>query len=103
MTQLVATQQSPTASAITGQQQPRQPKFQRVVVTTQRRSEPEAPFELRITDDEVKELSRLKKDPAWLARRRLEAWRLYTSTLLPTLNDEAWRRTDIRPFKWYDV
>ena len=22
---------------------------------------------------------------------------------MPTLNDEAWRRTDLRPFKWNDV
>ncbi|MBI5715147.1 MAG: SufD family Fe-S cluster assembly protein, partial [Chloroflexi bacterium] len=34
---------------------------------------------------------------------RLDAWKKFTSLPMPTLTDEAWRRTDLRPFKWNDV
>lgn len=77
-----------------------QPQFQRVVISTQRKAEAAARVELKFTDEEVKALSQAKQDPAWLAKRRLAAWQLYQRTPMPTLNDEAWRRTDLRSFKW---
>jgi Fe-S cluster assembly protein SufD len=43
----------------------------------------------------VEELSSLNKEPPWLRRRRLDAWRVYEATPMPTLRDENWRRTDI--------
>lgn len=43
----------------------------------------------------VEELSSLCSEPAWLRQRRLEAWRVYEATPMPTLQDEDWRRTDI--------
>jgi len=43
----------------------------------------------------VEELSSLHSEPPWLRQRRLEAWRVYEATPLPTLQDEDWRRTDI--------
>jgi len=43
----------------------------------------------------VEELSSLRSEPPWLRQRRLEAWRVYQATPMPTLQDEGWRRTDI--------
>jgi Fe-S cluster assembly protein SufD len=80
------------------------PAYTRTVVTTARRkSEPAAPAELKLTIDDVTALSKKKQDPAWLAKKRLAAWKLYQSLPMPTLNDEAWRRTDLRPFKWAET
>jgi Fe-S cluster assembly protein SufD len=77
------------------------PTYARTVIATGRKKvEPAAPAELALTVEDVKALSKKKKDPAWLAKKRLTAWKLYQSTPMPTLNDEAWRRTDLRPFKW---
>jgi Fe-S cluster assembly protein SufD len=80
-----------------------QPKFQRVVITTQRKTEPTAPAELKFTEQDLRALSRLKKDPAWLLKRRLAAWDLYRRSPMPGLGDDAWRRTDLRTFKWHAV
>lgn len=33
--------------------------------------------------------------PAWLRERRLEAWRIYEATPMPTTKDEEWRYTDL--------
>jgi Fe-S cluster assembly protein SufD len=43
----------------------------------------------------VKALSAFKGEPAWLADKRLSAWRTFEKTPMPTLRDEAWRYTDI--------
>jgi Fe-S cluster assembly protein SufD len=51
----------------------------------------------------VQSLSKYAKDADWYARRRLAAWKAYHALPMPTLSDEAWRRTDIRNFKWGDV
>lgn len=34
--------------------------------------------------------------PGWLGQRRLTAWKRYQDMPMPTLQDEPWRRTDIR-------
>ncbi|MBI2845099.1 MAG: Fe-S cluster assembly protein SufD [Chloroflexi bacterium] len=47
----------------------------------------------------VKVLSAAKEEPEWLLARRLEAWRIFEETPMPTLRDEEWRRTDIRGLK----
>lgn len=44
----------------------------------------------------VKALSGMKEEPEWMLARRMEAWRIYEETPMPTLKDEEWRRTDIR-------
>ncbi|HLA82806.1 MAG TPA: Fe-S cluster assembly protein SufD, partial [Thermoleophilia bacterium] len=36
-------------------------------------------------------------EPGWARERRLEAWRVYEDTPMPTRTDEAWRRTDLSP------
>src|SRR5215212_11698577 len=43
----------------------------------------------------IKALSACKDEPPWLTERRLEAWRTFEKTPMPTLRDEAWRYTDI--------
>src|SRR5215211_6879977 len=43
----------------------------------------------------IKALSAFKDEPSWLTERRLEAWRTFEKTPMPTLRDEAWRYTDI--------
>jgi Fe-S cluster assembly protein SufD len=37
-----------------------------------------------------------RDEPAWMRRRREEAWEEFASLPMPTANDESWRRTDIR-------
>jgi Fe-S cluster assembly protein SufD len=48
-----------------------------------------------ISAEVVEALSNLNNEPAWLAEKRLEAWRTFENTPMPTLRDEAWRYTDI--------
>src|SRR3990172_12995969 len=79
------------------------PKYQRTVITTGRRKEEPKAAEFRLAKAEVLALSKARKDAAWYARRRLAAWKIYDATPMPTLGDEAWRRTDIRPFRWGEV
>ena len=76
------------------------PKYQRTVITTGRRKEEPKPADFRFPKAEVLALSRARKDAEWYAKRRLAAWKVYEATPMPTLTDEAWRRTDLRPFKW---
>jgi Fe-S cluster assembly protein SufD len=42
------------------------------------------------------ELARRKGEPAWMRDLRLAAWDVYEATPFPTLQDEEWRRTDLR-------
>jgi Fe-S cluster assembly protein SufD len=78
-------------------------KYQRTVITTGRKREEPQAAEFNLPKVEVQALSAVKKDAEWYARRRLAAWKTYQAMPMPTLNDEAWRRTDIRPFKWGQV
>ncbi len=82
---------------------PTAPKYQRTVITTGRRKEALQPAEFNFPKSEVLALSKSKKDAEWYAKRRLAAWKVYNAVPMPTLNDEAWRRTDIRPFKWGEL
>ena len=69
--------------------------IKRVIITTRKTEEPKL-ASLNFTEADVKALSKIKKDPTWLAKRRLDAWKKFASLPMPTLNDEAWRRTDLR-------
>ncbi len=90
-----------TISPVTNVEIPAAPKYQRTVITTTRRKAPEpVPADLVLTRADVQALSKALKDPDWYARQRLAAWKIYQSLPMPTLSDEAWRRTDIRTFKW---
>src|SRR5918999_3181445 len=55
-----------------------------------------------VSAETVKALSALKNEPAWLTEKRLEAWRTFEKTPMPTLRDEAWRYTDISDVKIED-
>ncbi|MEP7356373.1 MAG: Fe-S cluster assembly protein SufD [Anaerolineales bacterium] len=79
-------------------------KYQRTVITTARQKPIEpAPAQLTITKADVRAISALRKDAPWLARRRMEAWKAFEKLPMPSLTDDAWRRTDIRAFKWGEV
>jgi Fe-S cluster assembly protein SufD len=78
-------------------------KFQRTVITTGRKKEEPKPADYRFSLADVKALSQAVPDAPWYLRRRLAAWKAYHALPMPTLNDEAWRRTDIRPFKWNEI
>jgi Fe-S cluster assembly protein SufD len=56
-----------------------------------------------LTGDDVDALSVRLGDPDWLAKKRAEAWVTAVSLPMPTVNDEAWRRTDIRSLRWDEV
>ena len=48
------------------------------------------------TDEAIAALSRRWGEPDWMRELRLESWRIFQETPRPTLQDEPWRRTDIR-------
>jgi Fe-S cluster assembly protein SufD len=55
----------------------------------------EGPAEFRFSQDDVLRLTgELGEGPA-LRAQRLAAWEIYRATPMPTLQDEAWRRTDL--------
>lgn len=51
------------------------------------------------TRDAVEQLSAALNEPDWMLDLRLQAWDIYDSLPVPTISDEAWRRTDIRRLK----
>jgi len=55
--------------------------------------------ETQFTRDAVKQLSTKLNEPQWMLDFRLKAFEFYQDIPWPTLKDEAWRRTDIRPLK----
>lgn len=44
----------------------------------------------------VEKLSAALAEPAWMLELRLQAWELYQSLPMPVIQDEAWRRTNLR-------
>jgi len=53
-----------------------------------------------VTRDDVIALSERLAEPDWLREKRLTAWDRAETMPMPTLNDEPWRRTDIRILRW---
>ncbi len=49
-----------------------------------------------LTAADVEDIISRNGEPAWLAERRREGWRLYESMDLPDPGDEEWRRTNLR-------
>lgn len=45
---------------------------------------------------DVEQISSTNHEPEWLAAHRQEAWKHWEDTPMPSLSDEAWRRTDLR-------
>jgi Fe-S cluster assembly protein SufD len=54
---------------------------------------------LSFTRDAVVQLSASLDEPAWMLEFRLQAYDIFAGLPVPTTNDEAWRRTDLRRFK----
>jgi len=50
--------------------------------------------------DDVIALSERLNDPDWMRAKRLSAWALAETLPMPTIQDEPWRRTDIRTLNW---
>jgi len=65
---------------------------QTAVRSTRRTRELILPF----VEGSIAELAAGRKEPDWLRERRQEAWKTYEALPVPTLKDEAWRRTDLR-------
>jgi Fe-S cluster assembly protein SufD len=78
--------------------------YERTIITTGRKPKAvSAPAAFNFTQADVQAISAHNGDPAWLAARRQAAWQSYLGTPLPTLQDEPWRRTDIRPLRMSDL
>lgn len=68
------------------------------MVTVKRRSGASAAPEY--TQADIEALSNANNEPQWLREKRLSAWKLYETLPMPTIQDEAWRRTDYRSIRW---
>ena len=69
----------------------------RTVVTRSRRDEKPAPREFNFTKEMVPYLTADGGEyPSFLVDYRSNAWNTHTSLPIPTIQDEAWRRTDLR-------
>ncbi len=53
--------------------------------------------------DVVGMLSDLYNEPDWMRQARLKAWSQYESMALPSAEEEAWRRTDLKNFPLEDM
>ena len=73
--------------------------IKRKVIKTKKASEAVS-TEFVLTREDVEARSQRLDDPEWYAQARLEAWETYQRIPMPTLQDEAWRRTDIRALDW---
>ncbi|MEZ4643730.1 MAG: Fe-S cluster assembly protein SufD [Chloroflexota bacterium] len=51
----------------------------------------------------VEKLSASLQEPEWMLAFRLHAFEVYESMPMPTTNDEAWRRTNLRRFKLDEI
>ena len=56
-----------------------------------------------LTQADVTALSERLGDPEWLREQRLDAWALAETLPMPSVNEEAWRRTDVRGLRWEEV
>ncbi|MEK7683096.1 MAG: Fe-S cluster assembly protein SufD [Chloroflexota bacterium] len=54
------------------------------------------PAEFPFTSEDARSVSQRLAEPAWLADRRLAAWEVWNSLPVPSVQDEPWRRTDLR-------
>ncbi len=56
--------------------------------------------EMDLSKSDVGHLSDVVGDSEWYAKERMDALSVYNNTPMPTVSDEAWRRTDIRSVDW---
>ena len=55
------------------------------------------------TKEAVEKLSASLNEPEWMLEFRLKAFEIYEQTPMPTIKDEAWRRTNLRQFKFDEI
>lgn len=53
-----------------------------------------------LTREMVEQLSASRNEPSWLLDARLTAWELYDTLSMPSMQSEAWRRTDYTTIRW---
>lgn len=56
-----------------------------------------------LTKADIQKLSVRLRDSDWHAAERLRAWRVFRDTPMPSITDDAWRRTDIRGLRWPEL
>lgn len=52
-----------------------------------------------LTRETAEVISRETGEPDWARQRRIESWRVYEDTPMPSRTDEDWRRTDVSGLK----
>lgn len=67
-----------------------------VVRRVKRKERPSVAREFELSKQDVQSVIASVGGPDWIAERRLKAWESYGQMAMPTLEDEPWRRTDIR-------
>lgn len=70
--------------------------MERTVISTGRRTATGSADRFPFCEADVQALSAALREPAWLTERRAAAWAAYDALPMPSLSDEAWRRTDLR-------
>lgn len=70
-----------------------------VVITKTLNNEIKNPREYIIRQEDIPGFNSLKSTNDFIFQHRLKSWEVYQATPMPTTNDEAWRRTDLRGFK----
>lgn len=66
------------------------------VIRTSRGVKPAAQTSFGFSEADVRRVSEILGEPTQLAARRLSAWQAFKAGSMPTVKEEAWRRTDIR-------
>ena len=56
--------------------------------------------DLHVDESDILNISDIMGDAGWYAKDRMEAFNVYKDTPMPSLDDEAWRRTDISGVDW---
>ena len=52
---------------------------------------------------DVQAVSNQNQDPQWLREMRESSWQVYESLPMPTMQDEAWRRTNYQSIRWNEA
>jgi Fe-S cluster assembly protein SufD len=68
----------------------------RVVASSKRREKKTLPSDFRFNETMIPVWANGKPEPAFLSEYRKTGWKKYQEFSLPTTNEEAWRRTDIK-------
>lgn len=59
--------------------------------------------DISLSNVDIESLSDRLGDGEWYAAERTRAWNVYGELPMPTVEEEAWRRTDIRSIPWDEV